>query len=324
MMMSFVIGGPTQQPPALPRNLTQSLGLPNYTSQYGSGLAQDLRGQLFLFTGNPAASPLIETMAYSQIPNFTMPVAQFNPNNPLNFSIDSLYNAPLLQNGALGGGGLGSGTGNVLGQMLGTAGQQQQTGSIFAPQQQQQPSGFPQFANVPQVTSLSQSANGSSFNPYQQAYGFVPQQPMPQPVFVQQQGSAYQYQPQTGAQSLVEPVSSGVSQQQYALQNLVNPMSLSQYTNSPLQTTQGYTNPTMQGYGMQGGVASAQGFGYGYTNPTMQSYGMQGASAQGFGYGNASPTMQGYGMPQQQQYNPYIAQRGYAPYATAGGQIIFQ
>ena len=276
MMMSFAIGGPTQQPPALPRNLTQSLGLPNFTSQYGSGLAQDLRGQLFLFTGNPAISPLIETMAYSQIPNFNMPVSQFDPNNPLNASIDSLYNAPLLQNASLGGG-LAIGTGNVMGQMMGAG----QTGSVFAPQQSTQ-----------------------------QGFSTLP---------LQQQGS-FQQMPQQGGSAADQSITQ-----------------LQQQIQTAPPAGQGYASPTMQGYGMQG--AAPQGFGYGNASPTMQGYGMQGAAPQGFGYGNASPTMQGYGMPQQQQqqqgygmpqqqqqqqYNPYAAQGGYPPYATAGGQIIYR
>lgn len=295
MMTSFGIGGPIQQPPALPRNLTQSLGLPNYTSQYGSGLAQDLRGQLFLFTGNPANSPLIETMAYSQIPNFTLPVSQFNPNNPLNTSIDSLYNAPLLQNGVLGGG-MFQGNGSTLGGG--------QTGSIFAPQQPMQQGGILSTVTsglekqISQIMSVLQSffQGGGATQPpqqQQQGYGYPPQQ---------QQGYAYQSQPQTGIQSLVSPVANGVSQQQSTLQNLINPMSLSQFTSS-----------------VEGTPA-----GQGYASPVMQGYGMQGAMPQGVGYGSASPVMQGYGIPQQQQFNPYAAQGGYPPYATAGGQIIYR
>ena len=288
MMMSFGIGGPIQQPPALPRNLTQSLGLPNFTTQYGSGLAQDLRGQLFLFTGNPANSPLIETMAYSQIPNFTLPVSQFNPNNPLNASIDSLYNAPLLQNGVLGGGMFQSNGSTVGGG---------QTGSIFAPQQSTQ-QGFPTFppqqqqggfqpipqqqqlggGNAPTlgqvITGLQQQISQimSVLQSFFQGGGAT-QPPQQQPIY------GYQPQPQTGIQSLVSPVTNGVSQQQSTLQNLINPMSLSQFT-----STVGGT-PVGQGY--------------------------------------ASPVMQGYGMSQQQQFNPYAAQSGYPPYATAGGQIIY-
>jgi hypothetical protein len=404
MMMSFAIGGPTQQPPALPRNLTQSLGLPNFTSQYGSGLAQDLRGQLFLFTGNPAISPLIETMAYSQIPNFNMPVSQFSPNNPLNASIDSLYNAPLLQNASLGGG-LAIGTGNVMGQMMGAG----QTGSVFAPQQStqqgfstlplQQQGGFQQMpqqggsAADQSITQLQQQIQLQTLNlqyliqqrqvqqqqtQYQAQLQNLQQQAQQQAAFQQlqlqqqQQLQQFQLQAQPPIQSLVSPVANGVSQQQSTLQNLINPTNLSQFTspvdagssqqgnqlqalmnpqalqgysspivNGQIQTAppagQGYASPTMQGYGMQG--AAPQGFGYGNASPTMQGYGMQGAAPQGFGYGNASPTMQGYGMPQQQQqqqgygmpqqqqqqqYNPYAAQGGYPPYATAGGQIIYR
>jgi hypothetical protein len=303
MMMSFGIGGPIQQPPALPRNLTQSLGLPNYTSQYGSGLAQDLRGQLFLFNGNPAASPLIETMAYSQIPNFTMPVSQFNPNNPLNASIDSLYNAPLLQNGVLGGGMFQS-NGSTLGGG--------QTGSIFAPQQSTQ-QGFPTFPPQQQLGGFQpipqqQQQGGGNAPTLGQVISGLQQQisqitSLLQSLF-QGAGSVPQQQQQGGIQSLVSPVTNGVSQQQSTLQNLINPMSLSQFTSS-----------------VEGTPA-----GQGYANPVMQGYGTQGAAPQGFGYGNASPVMQGYGMPQQQQqqqYNPYAAQGGYPPYATAGGQIIY-
>jgi len=360
MMMSFVIGGPTQQPPALPRNLTQSLGLPNYTSQYGSGLAQDLRGQLFLFTGNPAASPLIETMAYSQIPNFTMPVSQFNPNNPLNTSIDSLYNAPLLQNGVLGGG-MFQGNGSTVGGG--------QTGSIFAPQQSTQ-QGFPTFppqqqqGGTQQVPQQQQGAGnaptlGQVISGLQQQISQImsvlqslfqgggatqpPQQQPPQPGYgfppppQQQQGYAYQSQPQTGIQSLVSPVANGLSQQQSNLNSLISPNTLSQYT-SPVdlggsqqgnqlqalmnpQVLQGNSSPIVNGQ-----IQTAPPAGQGFANPTMQGYGTQGAAPQGFGYGNASPVMQGYGMPpqqQQQQYNPYAAQGGYPPYATAGGQIIY-
>jgi hypothetical protein len=319
-MMSFRIGGPTQQPPALPRNLTQSLGLPNYTSQYGSGLAQDLRGQLFLFTGNPAVSPLIETMAYSQIPNFSMPVAQFSPNNPLNTSIDSLFNAPLLQNGTLGGG-MAQGNGNMMG-----GGGMQPQGSIFAQQpQQQQNFGFPQqggFQPIPQQQNF-QPAQQGGFQPAQQGavntVGSVIaglQQQISQITSLLQsllQGGGGgvqqpQQQQQGGFQSLVSPVGNGLSQQQSNLQTLMNPMNLSQYTS------------------MVGGNPQAQmpPAGQGFANPTMQGYGMQGASPQGYGYGNASPTMQGYGMPQQQQYNPYMAQGNVPPYATAGGQIMYR
>jgi hypothetical protein len=386
MMMSFAIGGPTQQPPALPRNLTQSLGLPNFTSQYGSGLAQDLLGQLFLFTGNPAISPLIETMAYSQIPNFNMPVSQFSPNNPLNASIDSLYNAPLLQNASLGGG-LAIGTGNVMGQMMGAG----QTGSVFAPQQStqqgfstlplQQQGGFQQMpqqggsAADQSITQLQQQIQLQTLNlqyliqqrqvqqqqtQYQAQLQNLQQQAQQQAAFQQlqlqqqQQLQQFQLQAQPPIQSLVSPVANGVSQQQSTLQNLINPTNLAQVTSAvdaggQIQTTpptgQGYASPTMQGYGMQGAApqgfgygnasptmqgygmqgAAPQGFDYGNASPTMQGYGMQGAAPQGFGYGNASPTMQGYGMPQQQQqYNPYDAQGGYPPYATAGGQIIYR
>ena len=320
MMMSFAIGGPTQQPPALPRNLTQSLGLPNFTSQYGSGLAQDLRGQLFLLTGNPAISPLIETMAYSQIPNFNMPVSQFSPNNPLNASIDSLYNAPLLQNASLGGG-LAIGTGNVMGQMMGAG----QTGSVFAPQQSTQ-QGFStlplqqqgSFQQMPQqggsaadqsITQLQQQIQLQTLNlqyliqqrqvqqqqtQYQAQLQNLQQQAQQQAAFQQlqlqqqQQLQQFQLQAQPPIQSLVSPVSNGVSQQQSTLQNLINPTNLAQVTSAVDAGGQMQTTPT--------------------------------------GQGNASPTMQGYGMPQQQQqqYNPYAAQGGYPPYATAGGQIIYR
>ncbi|MCS6267884.1 MAG: hypothetical protein H2174_10005 [Vampirovibrio sp.] len=319
MMMSFAIGGPTQQPPALPRNLTQSLGLPNFTSQYGSGLAQDLRGQLFLFTGNPAISPLIETMAYSQIPNFNMPVSQFSPNNPLNASIDSLYNAPLLQNASLGGG-LAIGTGNVMGQMMGAG----QTGSVFAPQQSTQ-QGFStlplqqqgSFQQMPQqggigvdqsITQLQQQIQLQTLNlqyliqqrqvqqqqtQYQAQLQNLQLQAQQEAAFqqlqLQQQQQLQQFQiqaqPQTGIQSLVSPVANGVSQQQSTLQNLINPTNLSQVT-SPVDA-----GSSQQGNQLQA-LMNPQVL-QGYSSPIVNGQ-IQTAPPAGQGY--ASPTMQGYGM----------------------------
>jgi hypothetical protein len=297
-MMGFAIGGPIQQPPALPRNMTQSLGLPNFTSNYGTGLAQDLRGQLFLFTGNPAASPLIETMAYSQIPNFNMPVAQFNPQNPLNTSIDSLYNAPLLQNGVLGGG-LLQGNGNVLGLPQTTSG----LGTIVMPQGQQQQSIF-QPQQLQQQQPLQQTMLGGGAGSIDQSILMLQQQL--QQITGQLQGlmqqraaaQPQQFQPQQPT-NIGGVANGGIGLQQFQLQQLMNPQGLQALTTSVQQP--------------MNAMGTIQGLGVG-----TQGLQPAGSLFQPMGMGMASPTMQGIGGGIQ----PLGYAGGISPYATAGGQIF--
>ena len=297
----------SQQQPFMSRNLTQDLGLPNFTSQYATALAQDFRGLLFLSTGNPYNSPLMETMAYSQIPNVNLPVTQFSPRNPLNSSIDSIFNAPLFQNGALGAG-LLQGNGNAMGQMTGGG---QQTGSIFAPQQQQgglQP--IPQQGGNSLEQSIAQLQQQIQQDTLGLQYLMQQQQAQQQqqgglPI---QQGQGFPSQQQMGLTSLVSPVANGDSQQQLALQAWMNPQAL-----------QGLSTPIV------GGKVQTTPVGQGYASPLVQGqgYGMPNTVPQGVAYGNASTTMQGYDFPQQQQISPYASQGGYPAYATTGGQMMY-
>jgi hypothetical protein len=244
MMAGIVPTASTQEPNGfLPRNLTQTLGLPNYTSQYGSGLAQDLRGQIFLFTGNPAVSPLIETMAYAQIPNFNLPVNQIDPRNHLNTSIDSLFNAPILQYGTVNNGVplATTGAGNI-----GTA-NTGQTSSFFVP-----------------ASSTSQNNPAQAEQTIAGLQNQVSQLTALLNSLLQGTGGQGMQQQQT-TQSLISPLANrGMGQQQATLHYLTDSANLTPLTSTvdisgqqPFASTN-TTTGSLQG-GMGGGYTTANG-----------------------------------------------------------------